>query len=234
MINNNNFKDKTDIFFDLDHTLWDFEKNSALAFEKILQEYELPFDIDQFLMYYVDINADYWDKYSLNLVTRDQLRVGRLADTFKCLSYQTSHQNLLDMGDKYLEYLPENNYLLDGATELLDYLRNKDYNLHIITNGFNSVQKAKLHNSQIASYFQTVTDSELAGVKKPDSGIFTYALEAAKVQACSSVMVGDNLLADVQGAQKAGIDAVFYNQFHKQVPIGVLQVNTLLEIKDIL
>ncbi|MHC5202853.1 YjjG family noncanonical pyrimidine nucleotidase [Myroides sp. LJL119] len=228
------FVDKTDIFFDLDHTLWDFEKNSALAFDKVLKEYHMPFEIEDFLNFYVDINATYWDKYSLNLISREELRIGRISDTLKCLSHNVSNKEILEIADKYLDYLPQNNYLLDGAIDLLQYLETKGYNMHIITNGFNKVQHEKLRNSNIVDFFQTITDSEIAGVKKPDVEIFNFALTSAKTLAKNSIMIGDNLLADVQGAQKAGIDAIFYNELNKQTSLEILQVNRLIDIKKYL
>lgn len=147
------FAHKTDIFFDLDHTLWDFEKNSGLAFEQVLQEMKLPFSIEQFLNYYVDINADYWDRYSLNQITQQELRIGRIRDTFNLLEYSTSTDKMAEVGDRYLSYLPTYNYLFDGAIELLEYL-NEKYKLHIITNGFDQVQAKKIKNSGMESFFK--------------------------------------------------------------------------------
>lgn len=233
---NMNFKPyqgKTDIFFDLDHTLWDFEKNSALAFEQVLTEMKLPFSIDDFLNYYVDINAEYWDKYSLNQVTQEELRVGRIRDTFNHLNYSTSIEEILRVGDDYLAYLPNYNYLFEGAVDLLEYLQDK-YRLHIITNGFDKVQHKKISNSGIDKYFLTITNSENAGVKKPDPGIFNYALQSAHVSVEKTVMIGDNLLADVEGAMNVGMDVIYYNEHSKNVSEDIVQVTQLIEIKNLL
>ncbi|WP_413511408.1 YjjG family noncanonical pyrimidine nucleotidase [Myroides odoratus] len=227
------FEHKTDIFFDLDHTLWDFEKNSALAFEQVLAEMKMPFSIEQFLNYYVSINAEYWDRYSLNQISQQELRVGRIRDTFNLLDFSTSSDQIVEVGDKYLNYLTSYNYLFDGAIEILTYLNDK-YKLHIITNGFDQVQARKIKNSGIEKYFQTITNSELAGVKKPDAKIFTYALQLAKVAVSDTVMIGDNLLADIEGAQKVGMDVIYYNEHYNTVPDTIPQVNTLLDIKSLL
>lgn len=227
------FEHKTDIFFDLDHTLWDFEKNSALAFEQVLAEMKMPFSIEQFLNYYVGINAEYWDRYSLNQISQQELRVGRIRDTFNLLDFSTSSDQIVEVGDKYLNYLTSYNYLFDGAIEILTYLNDK-YRLHIITNGFDQVQARKIKNSGIEKYFQTITNSELAGVKKPDAKIFTYALQLAKVAVSDTVMIGDNLLADIEGAQKVGMDVIYYNEHYNTVPDTIPQVNTLLDLKSLL
>ncbi|MGG5505447.1 MULTISPECIES: YjjG family noncanonical pyrimidine nucleotidase [unclassified Myroides] len=227
------FEHKTDIFFDLDHTLWDFEKNSGLAFEQVLSEMQLPFTIEQFLHYYVGINATYWDRYSLNQVSQAELRIGRIRDTFELLGYAATTEKMLEVGDKYLTYLPNYNYLFEGAIEILGYL-NEKYKLHIITNGFDQVQARKIKNSGIEPFFKTVTNSELAGVKKPDAKIFTYALQLAQVEVQDTVMIGDNLLADIEGAQNIGMDVIYYNEHRKKVPVTLPQVTTLLDIKSLL
>lgn len=227
------FDNKTDIFFDLDHTLWDFEKNSALAFERVIDEMKMPFSIADFLNHYVGINEEYWNKYSLNLITHNELRVGRIRDTFYHLQYESHAEEILQVGANYLKYLPDYNYLFDDTLELLDYLRDK-YKLHIITNGFDKVQRLKLINSSIDHYFITVTNSELAGVKKPDAGIFTYALNQAKVSVANSVMIGDNLLADIKGAQNIGMDVIYYNERNNNIAPHLVQVNKLIDIKKLL
>jgi putative hydrolase of the HAD superfamily len=132
-----------------------------------------------------------------------------------------------------MQLLPENNHLFDGAFEVLDYL-NQKYKLHIITNGFAEVQYKKLTNSNIGSYFQTITNSEMAGVKKPNPIIFEYSRDLAKAKKESSIMIGDCLEADVQGALDAGLDAIFFNGNDVQVEQNIKQVNHLLELKKYL
>lgn len=222
------------MFFDLDHTLWDFETNSAKAFESVFERHRVPFSLEQFLEHYIGINEAYWHRYSLNLVTQEELRLGRLRDVFSLLDFSTDLQVLERFLNSYLEELPNNNYLFDGALELLDYLKEK-YRLHILTNGFQEVQYKKIANSNMTSYFHTITDSEVAGVKKPDPVIFKYALKQAGATPTQSVMIGDNLVADIQGALDVGIDAIHFNPFMEEGTSSTpVQVRRLLDIKNIL
>lgn len=227
------FRNKTDIFFDLDHTLWDFEKNSDLAFTEVIEQMDLPFSVGDFLEVYRPINVAYWDKFSLNLITSEELRKGRIADTLSILNYVTTTQQILSIGERYLEVLPNFNNLLEGAQELLEYL-SKRYTLHIITNGFEVVQNRKLAHSGIAGYFKTITNSENAGVKKPDPRIFSFALNVAKANVAQTVMVGDNWLADIQGAKNIGMDAIYYNESPEKVDINIAHVKRLIDIKNLL
>ncbi len=221
----------TDIFFDLDHTLWDFEKNSALAFEKVLKKYQIKIELDIFLKFYVPLNLKYWELYRHEKVTQPQLRYGRLKDTFDQLNYEISDELIDLISTEYIHYLPEFNYLFDGTIEVLEYLNDK-YCLHIITNGFQEVQAGKMKNSGIDKYFKTITNSEMAGVKKPNPKIFEYALQKANAQKQNSIMIGDCLDADINGALNFGMDAIHFNENKKEIPNHVKQVNHLIELKN--
>lgn len=223
----------TDVFFDLDHTLWDFEKNSALAFEMIFKEHQIEVDLEQFLVAYIPVNLKFWERYRKDQVTQAQLRFGRLKETFDALSYDVSDENIVFLSEQYIQFLPQYNHLFEGAIALLDYLKPK-YRLHIITNGFAEIQQNKLDNSKITHYFQTITNSEMAGVKKPNPMIFQYALDLAQAQKESSIMIGDCLEADIQGALDHGMDAVFFNENQTQAPTNIKQIHSLLELKKYL
>ena len=228
------FQDKiTDVFFDLDHTLWDFDKNSELAFDKIFKEQYPIIDTKSFVEIYAPINQACWKLYQFDKITHEELRYNRLKHSFDAINYSVSDTEINKISDEYIAFLPENNHLFDGAIELLDYLR-PNYNLHIITNGFAEVQFKKMNNSKIASYFLTVTNSEMAGVKKPNPIIFDYALDLAKAKKENSIMIGDSLDADVQGALDAGLDAIFFNENNSDVENHIKQINHLLELKKYL
>ena len=207
----------TDVFFDLDHTLWDFEKNSALAFEKVLNKHAVNVDLKVFLFHYVPLNLKYWELYRHEKVTQEVLRYGRLKDTFDLLDYEIDDETIDLLSKEYIHYLPQFNHLFEGTIEVLEYLQPK-YNLHIITNGFQEVQTGKMKNSGIDKYFQTITNSEMAGVKKPNPKIFEFALSNANVRKQNAIMVGDCLDADVNGALDFGIDAIHFNESQIEIP----------------
>lgn len=225
------FHYKTDIFFDLDHTLWDFEKNSALAFQKVFEIQNIPISLGVFLEHYIPINHKYWKLYQDNKVNQQDLRYYRLKDVFDILEFNTTDELIEEIATQYIDLLPTFNHLYEGTVELLEYLHPK-YNLHIITNGFQEVQNGKLKNSNIEKYFQTVTNSEKAGVKKPNPYIFEYALEIANAKKDTSVMIGDNLEADVEGALGAGLEAILFNEFQEKITTVDYQVYRLLELKN--
>lgn len=200
------------IFFDLDHTLWDFDKNSALTFEAIFKEEKLDICLSDFLEKYIPINSNYWKLYRDNKISKEALRTGRLQDCFKDMKMNVPSLVIENLSNNYIKFLPNYNNLLEDTLEVLNYLQPR-YKLHIITNGFEEVQRAKLLNSQISDYFTTVTTSEEAGVKKPHSDIFFKALQKSNALPENSLMVGDNYEADIGGAFKVGMHTVFFDYY---------------------
>ena len=222
-----------DVFFDLDHTLWDFEKNSALAFSMIFDKHKLPVDKALFLEHYVPINLKYWEWFRVEQISREELRYGRLREAFDRVKFPIDDALIHLLADEYIHYLPHHNHLFEGAIDLLDYLKPK-YNLHIITNGFSEVQGYKITNSNIGHYFQTITDSEMAGVKKPNPQIFAYALRSANANKETSIMIGDCIEADVRGALNYGLDAILFNANTIENDKNIKQITHLSQLKKIL
>lgn len=222
------------IFFDLDHTLWDFEKNSALAFEKIFQELKFDIDTQQFMDVYNPINVAYWKLYERNEIDQEALRVNRLKDAFEGINFEVTLEEINAISHLFIEYLTSNNHLIEGTIETLDYLKD-NYELHIITNGFSFVQEVKLQRSNLDKYFVTITNSELAGHKKPHENIFQYALSLANASKNQSIMVGDSIEADVLGALNFGMKAVYFNPENETVSHdAIVQIQKLTQLKNIL
>ena len=206
-------KEVNNLFFDLDHTLWDFDKNSDLTFFKILKKNNLNIDVSKFLNSYHPINRKYWDLYRENKVSKADLRYYRLSDTFKKLNYDINDNLINQLAIDYIEHLSDFNHLIPDTLIVLNSLKS-NYRMHIITNGFKEVQKRKLEKSKLIQYFDSVTISEDVGVKKPHKLIFDHALTAANANVENSVMIGDNFNADILGALGVGMKAIYYD-FHK-------------------
>ena len=221
------------IFFDLDHTLWDFDKNSALTFEKIFKLNNIEVDLEDFLEIYVPLNFQYWKLFREDKIDKASLRYGRLNDTFKQLNIKVKTSIIYKLSDDYITFLSTFNHLFEGTIEILEYLESK-YKLHIITNGFKEVQQGKLNNANIEKYFDTVTNSEMVGVKKPNPKIFNHALNKAGANKENSIMIGDNYEADILGALNFGIDAICFNYHNEHLEKDINYVDDLLQLKKYL
>ncbi len=225
----------TNIFFDLDHTLWDFEANSILAFEKLLKKYDIPVNIDDFISVYEPINMQYWADYAKGLKTKNEVKYNRLIDTFKELKIDVTTNTINLLADGYLDFLKEEKILMNGTVELLDYLKDK-YKLHILTNGFKEVQNDKMNNSGIAHYFDQIISSEEIGKLKPHPEVFNYALKKANTFAHNSYMIGDNLKSDILGARNVGMYVIHFDPDNmSDIDTKIIpKVQYLHEIKAIL
>jgi len=202
----------TDVFFDLDHTLWDFERNSALTFEKIFLEHGLNISLPDFLEVYIPLNHSFWKLYREERISKEDLRYQRLKQSFDGINKYVDDHTINSLSEDYIANLSNFGNVFPYAIEILQYLKPK-YRIHIITNGFHEVQGKKLRNSGIDKFFEHVVDSEMAGVKKPNPKIFNLALERARVNAEKSIMIGDNLEADILGAKAVGMNTIHFNLF---------------------
>jgi putative hydrolase of the HAD superfamily len=219
------------IFFDLDHTLWDFEANSARAFSHIFSQSNVEINLNEFLEVYKPINFKYWKLYREEKVSKPKLRYKRLKESFDKLSYSASDDLINHLSKVYIDNLANYNQLFDGAIPILNYLQMK-YELHIITNGFDEVQSLKLERSGIMPYFNLVITSESVGVKKPNPKIFDFALQSANTLPEHSIMIGDNLEADVQGALDMNMNAIFCNFEKEPVNENIISIHHLSELKQ--
>jgi putative hydrolase of the HAD superfamily len=203
----------TDIFFDLDHTLWDFEKNSRETLSELFYEFGLndiiDIPLDDFIKHYEQENKLLWVAHLKGEISREFLRYERFK---KVLQFYDIQDLALVSGvsDYYLEKSPRKTNLFPGAINVLTQLQDK-YGLHIITNGFSMVQYTKLEQSNLTKYFKNIITSEIAGANKPDKMIFEYALKKASTSSSQSLMVGDTFEADILGAKSIGMDQVWFN-----------------------
>lgn len=225
------------IFFDLDHTLWDFERNAEETKKELftlygLKEKGIP-SYEEFREKYLGINTGLWALYREGRIEKEELNFQRFNQTLVEFGLEDFHLSTT-MAAAFLEGITTRTYLFPYAKEILDYLFPM-YPLYIITNGFEEVQFGKLRNSGLDKYFASVITSEEAGVKKPDNAIFLFALNKANALVEESLMIGDDLEVDIRGARDIGMDQLFVNHngiLHSD-PI-TYEVATLREIEGIL
>lgn len=226
------------IFFDLDHTLWDFEMNAKetlhdLYIHNQLQEKGID-NFDEFFNKYSFHNTKLWDRYTKGFIKQDELRWKRMWLTL--LDYKIANEPLSrNLAVQFLELLPAKKNLFPYTIEILSYLSDKKYQLHLVTNGFEAVQHHKLRNSNLTPFFKEVITSEASNSLKPHKEIFDFALQKSGAILTESIMIGDNLDADIQGGINAGMDTVFVNHLNIQAHIkATYEIFDLKELEDIL
>lgn len=228
------FQQKKDIFFDLDHTIWDFDKNAEETLHELYYKYK--FDelfqqksSDLFIETYTINNHRVWDLYHHGKIDKPTLRKLRFADTFSQLGVNPDLFPV-DFEEEYLAICPTKTNLFPNAIETLTYLKER-YALHLISNGFKEACQSKLKHSNLSQYFETIVISELFGVNKPDPRIFEHALDNGKAIKEQSVMIGDNIDADVRGALNVGMDAIYFNATGAEKPKDITHM--IVDLKEL-
>ena len=224
------------IFFDLDHTLWDFEKNSSEAITELFDVFDLHKKIDSlsnFLSDYQKINAVYWDQYNRGEIDKHAVRYGRFYDIFLKYEIENPKQYAIKFADEYLLIAPTKKNIFPFAHDVLTYLKSK-YPLHLITNGFKEVQSTKMTTTNLSVYFDVIVCSEDVGVNKPNPKVFHTALEKAGAKASESLMIGDSFDADILGAQNVGMKAIHFNPKKEPKKSESTEIHCLSELKTLL
>lgn len=225
------------LFFDLDHTLWDFDSNARETLLEVHRHFKLeeknvsPFD--DFYKTYLNHNALLWDRYHKGFISSEDLKWKRMWRTL--VDFKLGDELLAkDMSAKFLDILPTKKILFDYAIDILEYLADKNYSLHLITNGFEKTQWNKINNANLSKYFTHVITSEKSNCVKPAKEIFEYAIKVTGANLQESIMIGDNPDCDIQGAINAGMDNIFVN--HTGIKISIeptYTISTLRELENI-
>jgi putative hydrolase of the HAD superfamily len=225
------------LFFDLDHTLWDFEENARITLLELYTKLQLEQrgvnDFNLFHKNYLVHNEKLWERYRNGYIKQEELRVKRMR--LALLDFKIADDDLAkDMSVEFLDLLPTRTILFPYANEILQYLANKNYQLHLITNGFEKTQHSKLKYSGLDKYFKEVITSEVSSSLKPNKEIFDYAFQKTGARPEESIMLGDSIEVDIIGAIQAGIDQVFINHLNISIDIKpTYVVNSLKELENI-
>ena len=226
------------IFFDLDHTLWDFNANAEESLTELYSFFKLESkaieSFSQFYNIYLNHNKILWSRYEKGYISVEELKWRRMWRTL--LDFHIADEKLAkDMSEFFLESLPTKKRVFDYTYEILEYLTEKKYSLHLITNGFEKTQRLKLNSSDLLKYFTHIVTSECSNSVKPKKEIFEFALNKAKCKNEDAIMIGDNPEADIMGAKNAGMDTVFVNHVNEKCCTGpTFTVKNLKELESIL
>ncbi|MGB3777883.1 MAG: YjjG family noncanonical pyrimidine nucleotidase [Tunicatimonas sp.] len=225
------------LLFDLDHTLWDFDKNATETLYELYDTHQLSilgnFSEQQFCDTFVIVNRALWKQYDQGAYDQQRLRSERFSQILIQLGVAADRVPT-QLADDYLRICPTKPHVMPHTVATLDYLR-QHYQLHILTNGFAAVQAIKLRSAGLTDYFTEVVSSDTTGHRKPHRPVFDYLLDRIGAGPQECLMIGDNLETDVRGAREAGIDQVFYNPRRIRHSEAVThEVTCLSELRSIL
>lgn len=229
-------KNVKDIFFDLDHTLWDFEKNSTEAIYELFVENDLHKTIESFQNFiddYQQINFSYWDKYNRGEIDKRTVRYGRFYELFEKYKIVDHIAFAEVFADQYIGIAPLKTNLFPDTHLVLQYLQKK-YKLHLITNGFKEVLELKITRTDLKPYFDLILSAEDVGFNKPHPLVFETALEKTGASANESLMIGDSYEADIIGAKNAGMHTIHFNPKKEPKKSESIEIHRLRDLIDLL
>ncbi len=225
------------IFFDLDHTLWDYEVNSCTTLQELFQDYNLEAkgvcDCDSLQKQFKIVNTDLWDKFDRGQITSEVIRRERFKRILA--HFDIEDQDLCEkLSQDYLYNCPKKGALIPHAEQTLHYLA-EHYDMTVVTNGFEEIQHVKLTAGNLHRFFDHVITSQKAGARKPAKEIFEFAMRENSVKNHEVVMIGDNLITDIAGAHNASIDTIFFNPEKIAHDVTVRhEITCLSELQNIL
>jgi putative hydrolase of the HAD superfamily len=226
------------LFFDLDHTLWDFDANARATLEQLHIDLKLVdkgvHDFEKFHRNYLQHNEKLWARYRNGYIKQEELRLKRMWLTL--LDFHIADEELTrQLSELFLQLLPTRTILFPDTKEILQYLQERGYQMHLITNGFDATQHSKLKNSGIQGFFKEVITSECSNSLKPQKEIFEYALHKTGASVEKSLMIGDSLEVDIAGAMGVGMDQVHVNYNGAEQDLTpTYTIKTLKEMKNFL
>lgn len=225
------------IFFDLDHTLWDYDTNSRETLKELYNHFDLGekgvHNPDAFVGTFHQVNNKLWDQYDRGMISSDVIRKERFERILA--AFRVNNPGLASaLSEEYVQGCPRRCNLMPHALDTLTYLSGR-YTLTVVTNGFEDVQNIKLKAGNLHGFFDHVVTSQKAGHRKPAKEIFEYALRSNAIEPHQAVMVGDNLITDMGGAINASIDTAFFNPAMTQHNQPVkYEIRSLMELCELL
>ncbi|MDR0438123.1 MAG: YjjG family noncanonical pyrimidine nucleotidase [Bacteroidales bacterium] len=220
------------LFFDLDRTLWDFDQNNRNSMFETYHQFDFGVDFETFFSTYKTINKMLWDAYGRGEIKKELLHVNRFYLTLKELKID----NLLtatEFAEVYSQNIEKHNILMPHAKEILEFLK-PNFKLYIVTNGFKEFQYRKLRNSGIEPFFDGIFISETVGYHKPHLAFFEHVLEKTNAKKDDSLIIGDDMKSDIQGAKNIGMACVLYNPTNENDLVADYRIDSLLELKEVL
>lgn len=222
------------IFFDLDHTLWDYDRSAQETLSEIYTQMELSrsgLSVKKFVNTFYEVNSKLWVKYNDGLIDREYIKTKRFTEIFSTSGIDALRSE--EASTYFLNNCSLKPYLMEDALTALHYLSNK-YELHIITNGFLDAQNRKLNSSGITKFFKVMVTSECTDSRKPSPEIFEYSLNEAGAEKYESVMIGDNPRTDIQGAKEVGMKTVFYDPSGRKKSLADFTIQSHMELLKLL
>lgn len=230
-------KNYTHLFFDLDHTLWDYNRNAGETLEELFIEFQLEeytdYQSEEFIQVFYQVNNSLWEQFHKGKIPKENIRRKRFYILQEELGIDGFSQ-WESFQDAFIESCPKKGHLFPGTIKTLDVLKER-FQMNLITNGFRDIQSRKIKYSGLTGYFDNTITSEIASSQKPHPDIFHFAFRQSNASPETSLMIGDDQHSDIYGAKEVNMDQVLFNPEKRDVhQTPTYEINKIEQLIDIL
>ena len=219
------------LLFDADDTLFDFPKASSRAFEVMCQAHDIPYTPEVYRIYH-EINLELWTAFDRGEVTKEFVTLERYVRFLKAVHL---NRDPAACNRDYLAALGEGVYPLPHAEAVCRELKDRGHRMYIITNAVASVQRSRLRGSVFAELFEAAFISEEAGAAKPSKDYFDYVRgRLPGLTDTNTLVIGDSLTTDIQGANNAGLPCCWINPGKKPRREGLRVDYEIADLRELL
>ena len=221
------------LLFDADDTLFDFPKAASRAFSIMCKSNGIPETAETYRLY-DEINAVLWAAFEQGEVTKSFVTHERYIRFLKALELDRDPSKC---NRDYLTALGEVVYPLPHAEEVCQTLAARGHHLYIATNAVASVQRSRLQKCSFSHLFLDVFISEDAGASKPSKAYYDYVCSCIpEISPDNTLIIGDSLTTDIQGANNAGFPCCWFNPKKKSAPADLridYEIQDLTQLLDL-
>ncbi len=219
------------LLFDLDNTLLDFSASERHALSQVCKEESIHLDEDHYLLY-KNINKECWTAFEEGRLPKSQLRTLRFSRFFEAYGISVDAN---EIAHNYLNYLSQSAIYLGDAEAVLNQL-GQQFRLGLITNGLKEVQRPRLQSINMQRFFEVIVVSDEIGPAKPAKAFFDHAFqEMGQPSPNKTLVIGDNLGADIKGGANYGTHTAWINPESKSSYIENLEPTySLHKVEDML
>jgi putative hydrolase of the HAD superfamily len=207
------------VLFDLDDTLFDHRTSARAALAEVHRHHGGAIEFARFEEQHSRHLEDLHAEVLAGRISIDDARRERFRRLFAAMGIAIDEAAIDHTASVYRAGYVNARRVVDGAAALLQAVR-PHARIAIVSNNLLEEQRGKLQFCGLASLVDELVVSEEVGVSKPDPRIFAVALSRLGVDAGEAVMFGDSWAADIAGAARAGIRAVWFNPLRKPRPAG--------------
>jgi putative hydrolase of the HAD superfamily len=122
---------------------------------------------------------------------------------------------------------------IPGSRETVSEIKRRGYRLGVVSNAEGRVEQ-DLDSAGYRGLFETVVDSHVVGVEKPDPRIFHLALAKMKAVAETAVYVGDVPSVDIAGARSAGLAAILLDRHELYTDVDERRLSSIRDLPALL